>query len=152
MAATLRQAVRSDIPAIQRVRHAVKENRLTSTVITDGDVAEAIERTGRGWVIDVDGSMAGFAIGNAATGNLWALFVDPVHEGQGYGRRLHDACLRWLCGRAQTDRIWLTTEPDTRAHRFYLQAGWMEFGRRPDGEVLLQFGTGRQRPLSRGQR
>ena len=31
-------------------------------------------------------------------------------------------------------------------------AGWMEVGRRPDGEVLLQFGTGRQRPLSRGQR
>jgi hypothetical protein len=41
----LRQAVRDDVAAIQRVRHAVHENRLTSRVIPDDEVIEAIERS-----------------------------------------------------------------------------------------------------------
>jgi len=86
----LRQAQRGDIPDIQRVRHAVRENRLTSRVVTDDDVADSIERTGRGWVIEVDGRVQAFAIGNADTGNIFALFVEPGHERRGYGRRLQD--------------------------------------------------------------
>jgi GNAT superfamily N-acetyltransferase len=136
--APLRQATRADIPAIQRVRRAVRENRLTSTVITDADVADAIERSGRGWVIDVDGSVVGFAIGNSVTGNLWALFIDPDHEGRGHGRRLHDECVHWLLGIEGLERLWLTTEPHTRAHRFYLECGWRDTRRRPNGEILLE--------------
>jgi GNAT superfamily N-acetyltransferase len=86
---TLRQARRADIPAMHRVRLAVRENRLTAN-ITQEDYVPAIEHTGRGWVVEVDGAVVGFAVGNAATGNIWALFVDPAHEGQGHGRRLHE--------------------------------------------------------------
>ena len=114
----LRQATRADIADIQRVRHAVKENRLRSRVITDQEVAQAIEVTGRGWVIEVDGRIRAFAIGNAETGNIFALFVDPEHERRGYGRRLQDEMLRSLFSRG-VKLLWLSTEPDTRAEHFY---------------------------------
>ena len=38
MTATLRLAARADVPGMQRVRHAVKENRLVSRVIPDDEV------------------------------------------------------------------------------------------------------------------
>jgi uncharacterized protein YhfF/GNAT superfamily N-acetyltransferase len=94
--AVLRQAVRADVALIQRVRHSVRENRLISRVIGDDEVVDAIERTGRGWVVEAGAQVVAFAVGNAETGNIWALFVDPEHEGQGHGRRLHDAMVGWL--------------------------------------------------------
>jgi GNAT superfamily N-acetyltransferase len=63
-----------------------------------------------------------FAIGNATYGNIWALFVDPAHERRGHGRRLHDAMVAWLWSQGLR-KLWLTTEPGTRAERFYTEAG-----------------------------
>ncbi len=137
MTATLRQAVRSDIEGIQRVRHAVRENRLSSGVITDDDVAHAVEQSGRGWVVEVGSQVVAFAVGNAATGNIWALFVDPAHEGRGYGRCLHDEMLAWLWSRG-LQRLFLSTEPGTRADRFYQAAGWQRRGVLPSGEVRFE--------------
>ena len=76
----LRQAIAADIPSIQRVRHSVRENRLVSTTIRDDQVRDAIELTGRGWVIESAGEVLAFAVGNATNGNIWALFVHPDHE------------------------------------------------------------------------
>ncbi len=155
---TLRQALRADVPEIQRVRHAVRENRLVSTVISDADVLEAIERSGRGWVVECvhedarDGEsclhedarggesmgqpvLAGFAIGNTETGNIWALFVDPAFEARGVGRRLHDEMVAWLWSRGLR-RLWLTTEPGTRAQQFYERAGWRNCGPTPRGNEI----------------
>jgi GNAT superfamily N-acetyltransferase len=95
----LRQARRTDIPAMHRVRTAVLENCLTTSLVTEADYLAALEESGRGWVIDVDGEIAGFAVGKAADGNIWALFVDPRHEGRGYGRSLHDVTVARGCGR-----------------------------------------------------
>ena len=61
MTATLRQATRADVPGMQRVRHAVKENRLVSRVIADDEVIDAIERSGRGWVVEDGGEVGGDA-------------------------------------------------------------------------------------------
>jgi GNAT superfamily N-acetyltransferase len=133
----LRTAQRADVGAIQRVRHAVRENRLTSGVITDADVVDAIERTGRGWVVEIDGRIVGFAVGNAETGNIWALFVEPAHEGRGVGRLLHDAMVQWLWSRG-LPRLWLSTEAGTRAVRFYEAAGWSNRGALPNGEILFE--------------
>lgn len=138
-AATLRQAVRADVPAIQRVRRSVSENRLTSTVITDADVIHAIEATGRGWVIEQDGEVIAFAVGNAENGNIWALFVDPAHERRGYGRRLHDEMVAWLRSRGRRN-LWLTTQAGTRAQRFYEAAGWTNRGHLPSGELYFEKG------------
>jgi len=43
----LRQALASDIAGIQRVRQSARENRLVSTVVSDADVEEAIEKNPR---------------------------------------------------------------------------------------------------------
>jgi GNAT superfamily N-acetyltransferase len=118
MAPVLRQALRSDIPGIFRVRYAVSENRLTSRSISESDVVGELESTGRGWVIESGSEIVAFAIGNVQTGNIWALFVDPKHEGLGYGRRLHDTVVGWLWSRG-LELLGLTTAPGTRAQRFY---------------------------------
>lgn len=135
---TLRQAHRADIPALHRIRMAVRENVLVSTVITPEDYADALERTGRGWLVEADegdgAGVVGFAIGNATTGNIWALFVDPKHEGEGHGRRLHDAMVTWLFAQG-LERLWLSTDPGTRAQRFYEAAGWRCIGKTKWGEA-----------------
>jgi GNAT superfamily N-acetyltransferase len=133
----MRQALASDIVGIQRVRASVQENRLTSTTVSDEDVRIAIEETGRGWVVEEDGEVVAFAIGNAFTGNIWALFVRPESEGRGYGRRLHDTMIDWLWS-SGADRLWLTTEPGTRAQRFYEAAGWRQVGTTPHGELRYE--------------
>ncbi|HEU5133568.1 MAG TPA: GNAT family N-acetyltransferase [Steroidobacteraceae bacterium] len=143
----LRQAVAADIPGIQRVRASVRENRLVSTVISDEDVRDAIERDGRGWVVELQHEIVAFAIGNAKSGNIWALFVHPDHERRGHGRRLHDAMLDWLWAQG-LGRLWLTTEPDSRAQGFYEAAGWSLTGRTASGELQFEMTRGLQiRPV-----
>lgn len=133
----LRQAHASDISGIQRVRHSVRENRLVSISISDHQVREAIEKTGRGWVIESGGEVVAFAIGNAVNGNIWALFVHPDHEQRGYGRLLHDTMIEWLWSEG-LQRLWLTTEPGTRAQRFYEAAGWLRTGLTDTGELRFE--------------
>ena len=133
----LRQAVASDIASIQRVRHSVRENRLVSTVISDDHVRDQIEKTGRGWVVESQGEVVAFAIGDATTGNIWALFVHPDHESRGYGRALHDTMIDWLWSQGLT-RLWLTTEAGTRAQRFYEAAGWQLIGVTDRGELRYE--------------
>jgi GNAT superfamily N-acetyltransferase len=133
----LRQATTEDIAGIQHVRRSVRENRLVSTVISDDDVRRAIEESGRAWVVESDDEVVGFAIGNAASGNIWALFVHPEHERRGYGRQLHDAMVAWLWSHG-LDHLWLTTEPGTRAQRFYEAAGWQLVGPTAGGEVRYE--------------
>ena len=136
-AAALRQALLRDIAAMHRVRLSVHENRLMSA-ITEHDYAVAIAETGRGWVVEVDSTIVAFAIGNALTGNIWALFVDPLHEGSGHGRALHDTMVAWLFSRG-LDNLWLSTEPGTRAQRFYESAGWRFAGILANGEARYEF-------------
>lgn len=137
MSPMLRQAVRADVPAIHRVRMSVRENKLVSTVITEADTIHAIEVLGRGWVVEVDGEIVAFAIGNAKTGNIWALFVHPDHEARGYGRQLHDTMIDWLWSQGLR-HLWLSTEPGTRAQRFYEKAGWLNRGKTDAGEVRFE--------------
>lgn len=138
MKTTLRQARRGDVPGIQRVRHSVRENVLTSGVITDEEVVDYLERIGRGWVVvDAANEVIAFAIGNAQDGNIWALFVDPEHEARGHGRHLHDEMVAWLWSKG-LERLWLGTTPQTRAQRFYERAGWVNKGVLPSGELLFE--------------
>jgi GNAT superfamily N-acetyltransferase len=133
----LRQAVRSDIPAMHRIRLAVRENRLSSLAITEQSYVAEIEETGRGWLVELDGAVVGFCVANVQTGNVWALFVDPEHECRGYGRALHDAMISWLWAQG-LDRLWLTTSPATRAERFYESAGWQRVRETGSGEILYE--------------
>lgn len=122
---------------MHRVRLSVRENPLVTTIISEQDYQEAIETTGRGWVIEAAGTIAAFAVGNAKDGSIWALFVDPACEGRGYGRRLHDVMVGWLRSRG-CERLWLTTTPETRAERFYRAAGWKVVGPPEGDEIRLE--------------
>jgi GNAT superfamily N-acetyltransferase len=137
MDALLRVACRDDIAAIQRVRHAVRENKLTSGIVTDEDVRAHLEDWGRGWVIALDGEIRAFAIGNKVNGNIWALFVEQGYERRAFGRRLHDAMLAWLWAEG-VPHLWLTTGPGTRAEAFYRAAGWRDAGRTAHGEIRFE--------------
>jgi len=117
------------------VRLAVRENRLTTGAITELHYRSAIEDTGCGWVAEEAGAVIGFAVGNKATGNVWALFVHPDHEGKGVGRHLQAVMLHWLFTQG-VNRVWLTTGPGTRAQQFYEATGWYCTGMTPDGEVI----------------
>lgn len=133
----LREAVRADIAGAQRVRRAVRENRLVSGVITDEEVREHLESFGRGWVVETGGEVVGFAIVNARTCNIWALFMDPGHERRGHGRRLHDTMLAWAWAQGLPS-LWLSTGPQTRAEGFYAAAGWRRAGVTEHGEVRFE--------------
>lgn len=137
MTSLLRQAQRGDIEGMYRVRMSVRENRFVSMPFPPADYVPAIEQTGRGWVVEVDRRIVGLAIGNAITGNIWALFVDPAHERQGHGRRLHDTLVEWLFSQG-LDRLWLSTDPRTRAECFYRAAGWQFVELLPDGQALYE--------------
>lgn len=122
---------------MHRVRMAVLENRLTSRSLAESDYIAAMQETGRGWVVESCGEIVAFAVGNSREGSIWALFVEPAHAGRGYGRRLHDIMVAWLWEQGHR-ALWLTTEPGTRAERFYRQAGWQCSGAVPGGEVRFE--------------
>lgn len=138
----LRPARLDDIPQLHRVRLAVRENRLSDPArISAQDYAAHLSELGRGWVVEVDAVVAGFAIARITDGNIWALFVDSAHEGRRFGSLLHDAMLAGLAAHGLS-HAWLTTDPGTRAEAFYRRKGWREFPPHPEGEVRLQWGTG----------
>jgi GNAT superfamily N-acetyltransferase len=137
MKALQRSAQRADITGMHRVRMSVQENRLVSMQLTDADYIDAIESRGRGWVIELEGTIVAFAIGDSSNAGIWALFVDPSFEGRGFGRQLHDEMVSWLWQQGH-ERLWLTTDPGTRAQRFYEAAGWQITGAGTHGEVRLE--------------
>ena len=109
------------------MRLAVRENTLSDpSRITEADYIAAQETLGRTWVIEVDGEIAAFATGYN-TGSIWALFVHPDHEGHGHAKALHSTMVNWLWSQGHK-RLWLTTDPGTRAERFYIAQGWQPCG------------------------
>src|SRR5688500_6907100 len=132
-----RAAQRADIPGMHRVRMSVQENRLVSMQLTEAHYIDAIESRGRGRVVELDGTIVAFAIGDTTDASIWALFVEPGFEGRGFGRKLHDEMVSWLWQQGH-ERLWLTTDPGTRAHRFYEAAGWRTVGAGTHGEVRLE--------------
>jgi GNAT superfamily N-acetyltransferase len=133
----IRQATLSDAAPIWAVRYAVEENTLTPGRITDEDLRREIEDTGRGWVLEKDGSIRAFAIGNARTGNVWALFVHPDAQGLGYGRRLHEVMVAWLREQG-APTLWLMTGQHTSATVFYERLGWRRVGVPDNGEARYE--------------
>jgi GNAT superfamily N-acetyltransferase len=131
----IRQALVTDIPQIQRVRNAVKENTLSDpALVPDADVADYITRRGRGWVTQSGDTITGFAIVSITDLNVWALFIEPGYDQQGRGRQLHDIMLDWYFEQT-SEPVWLSTTPGTRADGFYRKAGWTEDGIYGKGET-----------------
>ena len=133
-----RTAVLSDIPQIQTVRNAVKENSLSDpALVSDTDCANFLTLRGKGWVCEVDTKIVGFAIADLEDKNIWALFLDPEFEGRGTGKALHRLMLDWYFKQTK-ETVWLGTAPGTRAEKFYLLQGWSRVGIVNKGEVKFE--------------
>lgn len=133
-----RQAVSGDIPQIQVVRNAVKENMLSDpALVPDSDCENYINQRGRGWVCEISGTIVGFSIIDLVDHNVWALFVHPDHDKKGIGKRLHDVMMDWYFSMTR-NTVWLGTAPGTRAESFYRKAGWREVGLHGKGEIKFE--------------
>lgn len=138
----VRPATPADIEAMHRIRLAVHENRLSDSLsVKPDDYRCRLAPDGISVVAESDGRLVGFGIADVATARIWALFVAPAWEGCGVGRRLHDALVDALFARGFT-QLHLSTEPGTRAERFYRQAGWEPTGDTAGGEVGYRLTTG----------
>jgi len=117
------------------VRLAVSENRLSDPArITEAMYIEHIEGAGRSWVCEAGGAILGFASAATADGAIWALFVDPAHEGRGIGKHLLALAAGHLFAQGH-DSIVLATAADTRADVFYASQGWERGKMKNDSEV-----------------
>lgn len=134
----IRQARTGDAKAMRRLRLSVRENVLVDpSRVTEEDTVRAITRDGRGWVAVEQGRLLGFAIARRDPPAIWALFVDPEHEGQGLGRRLMEEAVGWLWAEG-AEVIRLSTEPNTRAEHFYAQQGWRVISDNDKGERVFE--------------
>lgn len=133
-----REAAISDIAQIQFVRNAVKENMLSDpALVPDEDVAAYMTQRGKGWVCEIDERIVGFSIVDLVENNVWALFVHPDFEAMGIGKKLHQVMMDWYF--VQTNKkIWLGTEPKSRAETFYRMHGWKEVGIHGKGEIKFE--------------
>lgn len=133
-----REATIADIKGMSRVRMSVKENILSNpALVTPESYREMLEEKGAGWVCEIGGVIVGFAIVDLTDANIWALFVDPDHDKKGIGRNLHDTMLDWSFKQG-INKLWLSTEPGSRAESFYHKAGWEITGLTASGEVRFE--------------
>jgi GNAT superfamily N-acetyltransferase len=117
-------------------RDIVSENRLSDPgKVTLDDLRWFIANPGI-FVWEQDGGVQGFSAGDPCNGNIWALFVDDAHARRGIGTSLLASACSALKD-AGYDRIWLTTDPGTRAEKLYRQAGWKMIGEQ-DNELLFE--------------
>jgi GNAT superfamily N-acetyltransferase len=119
-----RRAASADIPAMSRIRLSVTENVLSDPGrITTRMYEDYLDAMGCGWVAEQDGAVVAFSYADKLDGSIWALFVDPGHEGQGLGRRLLAEAAQWLFGLG-FPCVRLSTSANSRADRFYAAQGW----------------------------
>ncbi len=135
MTLLFRQALAPDIPAMAAIRLAVTENRLSDpSRITQAMYHDYLDRLGKSWVCERDGVIAGFAAADKTDGSVWALFVDPRHEGLGIGKRLLALLADYLFALGH-ETVVLSTGADTRADTFYASQGWERGKMKNDVEV-----------------
>jgi len=133
-----REATIEDIPQIQIVRNSVTENTLSDpALVPDKDCEEYMFVRGKGWVCEIDKQITGFGIADLKENNIWALFLLPAFEKQGIGKRLHDMMVEWYFTQTKVN-VWLGTSPNTRAEKFYRNAGWKEVGTHGKGEIKFE--------------
>lgn len=132
----IRKATLADHARIHAIRMGVRENVLSDPSLVTAEEVDWYREHAIFFVAEEAGEVVAFTCANHQTGLIWALFVDPAHEGRGHGRALLDAALAELTagGHAQA---WLTTGSGTRAERFYRRHGWREMGRSIDGQIVF---------------
>lgn len=109
------------------VRISVIENHLSREEmqrigITENVVADLIEKSCCAWVATDNEKIIGFSMILPDEGCLFAAFVLPEYEGRGIGRRLVEIAEKELFRHHEV--VWLETDKQSRAAKFYIQLGW----------------------------
>lgn len=135
---TYRRATSADIPAMSNIRLSVRENILSNPALVTYQMYEDyLGLLGRGWVCELHGEIIGFSYAATNDHSIWALFVDPKHEGLGAGKVLLQLACQYLFEEgAQT--VQLSTNVATRAEAFYLAQGWIRGDMKDGDEVYFQ--------------
>lgn len=142
-AIALREASGDDIAGIFRVRTSVTENPISAErlermgVKRANDGGAALELCAKVWVAEQRRQIVAFSIAHQKSSSIFALFVLPEYESRGLGSRLLYAASEWLWDNG-ADIVWLTTQPNTRAARFYEQFGWTCSGLEANGELRFE--------------
>jgi GNAT superfamily N-acetyltransferase len=137
MPATIRRATDADRERISEIRFSVTENILRDrSRVTYDMITWFIENPGI-WLWEEDGRVLGFSAADTRDGTIFALFIDPGHEGRGIGRALFAKALESL-RKAGHETGSLTTQPGSRADRFYQRAGWKAVGTSERGERIFE--------------
>ncbi len=82
-----------------------------------------LEKDGRGWVAEIEGSVIAFCYADRNKASIWGLFVNPDHEGQGLAKALLKLAVAWLFELGH-HCVSLSTAAHSRADRFYAAQGW----------------------------
>ena len=133
-----REATNNDIPQLHSIRISANENKLSNpSLITPEEYTDFLTVRGKGWLCEVDNTIAGFAIIDFKEHNIWALFIRPEFEGRGIGKKLQQIMLDHYF-QTNTQKLWLGTAPATKAENFYTKTGWKNMGIRKNGEILFE--------------
>ncbi len=136
MPALIRRAIAADHERITEIRNSVKENVLRDSSRVTVEMYKWFEQNPGVWVWEEDGRILGFSAGDTRDGTIWALFIDPAHEGRGIGRALFTKACDVLREAGHTTGS-LTTQLGSRADRFYQRAGWKAVGTSERGERIF---------------
>jgi GNAT superfamily N-acetyltransferase len=137
MPGTIRRATDADRDRINEIRFSVKENILRDrSRVTYDMITWFLENPGI-WLWEEDGKVLGFSAADTRDGAIFALFIDPKHEGRGIGRALFARALDSLRAAGHSTGS-LTTQPGSRADRFYQKAGWKVIGTSERGERIFE--------------
>ena len=132
------EATTDDIDQIHSVRLSVKENVLVNlSLISKEDYIRLLTQDGKGWVCETDFGIVAFSVVDTIKKNVWALFVHPNYEAKGIGYTIHKLMLDWYFSHKQ-ETLWLSTDAETRADKFYRRAGWEEVMRFGKNEIKFE--------------
>ena len=139
-----RRMIASDLPGVFDVRTSTRENVVTLEDLktrhglTPATLTEAMLGTVGGWVCTDSDRIAGFAMGDRATGEVTVVAVLPAYEGLGIGKKVLALVRDWLFESGH-EEVWLmaTPDPTIRAYGFYRALGWRANGTRIQGEEKM---------------
>lgn len=137
----IRLATQHDIKSIFDIRISVKENhlsleQLTEMGITPISVLAMMESEPCIWVVEKAGMVLGFSIVDFKAGMVFASFVHPDHEGNGFGKQLMKEAEALLF--QKYNRIYLETDSKSRAYQFYKHLGWNTVEFYANGDVKME--------------
>lgn len=140
----LREIESTDIEDILDIRVSTKENHFSMTDlarvgVTPESIAEWLEGSVKGWLCEVSGKPAGFALADSSTAEVLVVACYPEHEKRGIGKALMLKVQEWLWSFDHDEIcLWSDLDPGIRAHGFYRKLGYEPSGATKGRDELLK--------------